>query len=132
MLCLKCLLLPIFLCLLNGAGASEPEKPFLPKRPHVAERPLYIETALTEGGKANAAIVIPAGDRTMRENAERIAAVLAETGVALPIVSDTEYQDITGLTRNLILLPRGNEFTEGLRERHKIFAEGLGRLGKRV
>ena len=65
------------------------------------KRDLCIQTALVKNGKPAAVIAVPACYRDLAQQVSK--AVKAKTGVALPIVPDTDFARMRDLKQNLIL-----------------------------
>ena len=65
------------------------------------KRDLHIRTALVKNGKPAAVIAVPACYQGLAQQVSK--AVKAKTGTALPIVPDTDFARMRGLTQNLIL-----------------------------
>ena len=68
------------------------------------ERPLSLETALVGNGAATAAIVPAEGETWTTAAAKLQAAILAKTGVTLPIVATARITDADWAARNLIVI----------------------------
>jgi hypothetical protein len=110
-----------------GVGAAQPSegqpngaaKPIPPQKSPVYSKlkNLYHMTELVKNGQPNAALVIGSQERGLQERyrveAEAIQqAIVARTGVTLPIMSDGDAQATVPLQRNVILL--GNRSTNQL------------------
>lgn len=80
------------------------DSPALPARITLGERNLFLETDLAKTGEPAAVLVVPEGDAELQAQARKIADALAAKGITIPIASDADYRDLSGLEKNLILL----------------------------